>query len=152
MQVKALIDRIYEKMEIHVCNHEMNQEVEKVVKDISDMFNAKITGTDRKGDRCILALHNIVSFFASGQKVMARDELGNEFSILSKLYELEEKLKDDGFVRISKSEIVNMKKIKRLDMTLTGTIKVIMSDKSETYTSRRNVSKLKEAMGIGGKK
>ena len=58
---------------------------------------------------------------------------------------------DEGqFFRISKSEIVNLKKIRRLDMSVTGTIKVILSDGTETYTSRRNVTKLKNCLGIKG--
>ena len=48
------------------------------------------------------------------------------------------------------TEIFNLKKIKRLDMSITGTIKVLLSDGTETYTSRRNVTKLKRCLGIKG--
>jgi DNA-binding LytR/AlgR family response regulator len=72
------------------------------------------------------------------------------YVVQEKLYELEERLDAGQFFRISKSEIVNLKKIKRLDMSITGTIKVILSDGTETYTSRRNVTKLKQCLGIKG--
>jgi len=72
------------------------------------------------------------------------------YSIQEKLYELEERLDEGQFFRISKSEIVNLKKIKRLDLSITGTIKVILSDGTESYTSRRNVTKLKQILGIKG--
>lgn len=152
MQVKAVIDKMYEKTEIHVCNKELNQTVRKLVKDISDFVGIQITGTDRRGEKCVFVLNDIICFYAEGQKVMARDEQGNVYSVLYKLYELEEKLQESNFIRISKSEIVNLKKIRRLDMSITGTIKVIMLDNSETYTSRRNVTRLKEALGIEGRK
>ena len=152
MQVKAVIDKIYEKTEIHVCNNEMNQNVKKLVKDINELFGVNITGTDRRGEKCVFVLNDIICFYSQGQKVMARDMQGNEYSVQYKLYELEEKLQDYHFIRISKAEIVNIRKIKRLDMSITGTIKVIMSDKSETYTSRRNVGRLKEALGVEGRK
>ena len=61
-------------------------------------------------------------------------------------WKIEEEYEKLCFVRISKSEIVNYKKIKSLDMSLTGTIKVIMKNGYETYSSRRNVSKLKELL------
>lgn len=148
MQVKAVIDEKYKELEVHVCNYEMNEQLVGTVKDIDELLNTHITGTDRRGDKCVLNQKDIVSFYAQGQKVMARDDKGEEYSIQHKLYELEEKLPDNLFVRIAKSEIVNIKKIKRLDMSVTGTIKVIMCDQSETYTSRRNVSRLKTVLGI----
>ena len=52
------------------------------------------------------------------------------------------------FLRISKSEIINLRKIERLDMSITGTIKVVLTDGTETFTSRRNVTKLKKSLGI----
>lgn len=68
---------------------------------------------------------------------------------LKKLYELESQLDKRQFIRISKSEIVNIRKIKKLDISHAGTIKVALMDGTETYTSRRNVSKLKAVLGIG---
>ena len=51
-----------------------------------------------------------------------------------------------GFVRISNSEIVNSGHIDRLDMSLTGTIKMCMENGDETYVSRRYVSKIKDEL------
>ncbi len=148
MKIKAVIDKLYRETEIHVCNSEMNEQVTDLIRDIDELLNVHITGTDKRGEKCVLNLKDIVCFYTSGQKVLTRDVEGNEYSVNYKLYELEEKLPDTLFLRIAKSEIVNIKKIKRLDMSVTGTIKVVMSDQSETYTSRRNVTRLKQALGI----
>ena len=51
--------------------------------------------------------------------------------IHEKLYELENSLDNMRFIRISKSEIVNLREIKKLDMDMVGTIKVILIN-SET--------------------
>lgn len=45
-----------------------------------------------------------------------------------------------------KKEIINIRKIERVDMNMAGTIKVIMRDGTQTFTSRRNVTRLKEAL------
>ena len=95
----------------------------------------------------MLPLKDVLRFYTENQKVMVQDAAG-VYSVQEKLYELEERLDATQFFRISKSEIVNLKKIKRLDMSLTGTIKVILSDGTETYTSRRNVTRLKQCLGI----
>ena len=147
MRVRARIDKSFEKMEIQVCSNELTLQVKQLVDDISAFVNEGISGTDIRGERVMLALKDILRFYSENQKVIAQDADG-AYIIQEKLYELEERLDPGQFFRISKSEIVNLKKIKRLDMSITGTIKVILSDGTETYTSRRNVTKLKQCLGI----
>lgn len=149
MQVRVQIDNKYDAIEIQICSKELTPQVKQLVEDVSVFVNEGITGTDFRGEKVILPLREILRFYSENQKVMARDENG-VYSIQEKLYELEERLDKGQFFRISKSEIVNLKKIKRLDMSITGTIKVILTDGTETYTSRRNVTKLKQCLGIKG--
>lgn len=66
----------------------------------------------------------------------------------SRLYELESQLDPKMFVRISNSEIVNAKKILRLDASITGTIGVYLEGNIKTFSSRRYVKKIKEIFGI----
>lgn len=147
MQIKVLIDKIYKDMEIHVCNNEMNSDVKEMANAISGFVNDRIIGTDEKGDKVMLRPQEIIRFYAQNQKVMAQDEKGI-YSVHEKLYELEELLSEKSFIRISKSEIVNLRKIKKLDMNMVGTIKVILTDGTETFTSRRNVTNLKKKLGL----
>ena len=64
------------------------------------------------------------------------------------LYELEGKLDRHTFVRISNSEIVNLRKVAALDLSLTGTIRLKLTDGTVCYASRRYVKKIKEALGL----
>lgn len=148
MLVKECIDKQFSEIEIHVCNHESNQQVKSLIKDLNGMVNGVLHGTDRRGDKCVLELYEILRFYAEGQKVMAQG-LAEVYSVSEKLYALESQLDERQFIRISKSEIVNIRKIKKLDISHTGTIKVVLVDGTETYTSRRNVSRLKAVLGIG---
>ncbi len=145
MQVKTVIQKDYEEIEIHVCNREKTPGVLEVAKQIDRMFNLTFSGTDAHGGRVIRA-DEVIRFYSNNQNVYVQDNVG-EARIAYKLYELEEKLDERQFFRISKSEIVNLKKIKRLDMSVSGTIKVIFLDDSFSYTSRRNVTRLKQALG-----
>lgn len=149
MRVRAKIDKSFETVEIQVCSNELTAQVKQLVEDISAFVNEDISGTDFRGEKVLLPLKDILRFYTENQKVMAQNT-GGIYSIQEKLYELEERLDAGQFFRISKSEIVNLKKIKRLDMSVTGTIKVILADGTETYTSRRNVTKLKQCLGIKG--
>lgn len=149
MRVRARIDKNLDMVEILVCSNELTPQVKALVEDISAFVNEGISGTDFRGEKVMIPLRDILRFYSENQKVIARDMEGS-YVVQEKLYELEERLDAGQFFRISKSEIVNLKKIKRLDMSITGTIKVILSDGTETYTSRRNVTKLKQCLGIKG--
>ena len=149
MRVRARIDKCFDTMEIQVCSNELTPQVKALVEDISAFVNDGISGTDFRGEKIMIFQRDILRFYTENQRVVAQDANGT-YIIQEKLYELEERLDAGQFFRISKSEIVNLKKIKRLDLSMTGTIKVILADGTETYTSRRNVTKLKQRLGIKG--
>jgi len=71
-----------------------------------------------------------------------------EYNLKNRLYEMEEKLNKSYFIRISNSEIINLKKVKNFDLNFTGTICVKLSNGTVTYVSRRYVSKIKEILGV----
>lgn len=147
MLVKAVINEKYNNTEVHVCKDVSDEEVKNLINDISQMVNGELVAQAENGNREILNRMNVVRFYADNQKVVA-DVSGKKYTISKKLYELEVELDEQNFFRISKSEIINLKKIKKLDMSFTGTIKIIMKDDSESFTSRRNVVKLKKVLGL----
>ena len=145
MKIRTEINSKYTEIELHICHSEINDEVRNISSELHVMYDESLSGTDERGNRRMLRPGEIVSFYSEGQRVIA---LGEEerFVISSKLYELEEELTKSHFIRISKSEIVNIRKIKSLDMSISGTIRILMKNGHETYVSRRNVSKLKERL------
>lgn len=70
------------------------------------------------------------------------------YDLKERLYELESKLDRHTFVRISHSELVNLEKVTALDLSLTGTIRMILAEDTVCYVSRRYVKKIKEALGL----
>ncbi|MCI9402351.1 MAG: LytTR family transcriptional regulator [Oscillospiraceae bacterium] len=61
---------------------------------------------------------------------------------------VEGKLDRHTFVRISNSEIINLKKVTALDLTLSGTIKMTLQGGTVCWVSRRYVKKIKEALEL----
>ena len=74
--------------------------------------------------------------------------IGGIYDLRERLYELEGRLDRHIFVRISHSEIVNLKKVTALDLSLTGTIRMTLAGDTVCYVSRRYVKKIKEAIGL----
>ena len=95
----------------------------------------------------ILSPEDIIRFYAAGGKTFASVSK-KEYILRQRLYELEEQLTKHSFVRISNSEIINLKKVRNFDLSLSGTICVTLSDGTATYVSRRYVSKIKKVLGL----
>ena len=74
--------------------------------------------------------------------------IGAVYDLKERLYELEARLDRHTFARISHSEIVNLRKITALDLSLTGTIRITLAGGTVCWVSRRYVKKIKEAIGL----
>jgi DNA-binding LytR/AlgR family response regulator len=145
MLIKAITDEKYTQTELHVCKDRKDEEVRQIITELHALFDTALTGTDERGNKVKLAPRELFAIYAEGQKFYCLGQK-EKYALTSKLYELEKKLESAGFIRISRSEIINMKHLKCLDLSFTGTIKLTMTNGYETYTSRRNVAKIKEML------
>lgn len=64
----------------------------------------------------------------------------------STLRELEETLDEEWFVRISRYEIINLNWVTGFDLTVRGTIKVLLEDGSSAWVSRRYVRTVEQRL------
>jgi DNA-binding LytR/AlgR family response regulator len=146
MKIKLIIDKKYTEPEIHICNEEKNNEAERLAGIVAQAVNATITAYTENGVELLLC-EAVIRIYTENQKIYAATESGT-FRLHQRLFELEEILDGRRFVRISNSEIVNLRKIKRLDTSMTGTILMYLQNDITTFVSRRYVSKIKKVLGI----
>ena len=146
MQVEVRIDQSVTNPKVIIVTGEITEEVNALVQTLSESEPRMIAGF-REDTVTILDEKDILRIYASNGKVYAVLPAG-EYVIRLRLYEVEERLKPSRFVRISNSEIINLKKVRSFDLSFTGTICVTLADGSKTYVSRRYVTKIKEVLGI----
>ena len=106
-----------------------------------------LLGFRTDGTAVPLDLDNVLRFYGEDKDVRAQTAEA-VYTVRERLYELERRLEGRRFVRISHSEIVNLKRVTDLDLSLTGTIRMTLSGGVTVYVSRRYVKKMKEVLGL----
>jgi DNA-binding LytR/AlgR family response regulator len=146
--VKVLldVDRKHEATSVTIhCS-----EIDDAIKGILDYLNERkadfIVG--RRGEQQhILKPNHVFHFHSEGDIVFATTSEG-AFKVREKLYELEEVLPSNKFIRLSKSVIANLSEISHFSPSFNGTLLVQFKTGGKEYASRHYVGKIKEVLKI----
>ena len=146
MQVEIKIDDNCIEPKVIIITDKVTDEINDLLNMLSSKTPEVITGFYNDLAE-ILSPDDIIRIYAEDGKIFASVN-SKEYILRQRLYELEEQLNKYSFVRISNSEIINLKKVRNFDLSLSGTICVTLSDGTATYVSRRYVSKIKKVLGL----
>ena len=146
MQVEIRIDSTVREPKVIVLTDRMTDEVNEIVRKISETEPAMLAGF-REDTVTVLDPEEIYRIYAANGKVFAVTAKA-EYSLRMRLYEVEERFRGSSFVRISNSEIINLKAVRSFDLSLAGTIRVALKNGEAAYVSRRYVARIKEALGM----
>jgi DNA-binding LytR/AlgR family response regulator len=146
MQVEIKIDDNCIDPKVIIITDKVTDEINDILNMLSSKTPEVITGFYNDLAE-ILSPDDIIRIYAEDGKIFASVN-SKEYILRQRLYELEEQLNKYSFVRISNSEIINLKKVRNFDLSLSGTICVTLSDGTATYVSRRYVSKIKKVLGL----
>ena len=123
----------------------------QTVEDIIHMIEActdsnypLITGY-RDSEMELLSQRDIVRVYVEARKVRIRT-IDGIYDSRKPLSFLETVLNTDRFIRISRFEIVNIRKISRFDFSLAGTVHILFDDGSVTWAARRYVRVIQQAL------
>ena len=146
MQIEVKIDPSCTEPKVIIVADSMSEEIQSLVKRLSADIPQVISGI--RDERLeVLKEDELIRVYAASGKVFAITEQG-EYVVRLRLYELEERLDRQRFVRISNSEIINLKKVKSFDLSFAGTVCVEFLNGTVTYVSRRYVPKIKKILGV----
>ncbi|MDF2485887.1 MAG: LytTR family transcriptional regulator [Herbinix sp.] len=146
MDVEINIEKERLKPKVVIHTNEVTSEINELVKRLTD-YNEQLLIGYRNEEVILLNPDEIYRIYSQGQKVVART-LSETVFLKFRLYELEEKLSGSRLIRISNSEIVNLKRIKSLDLSITGTITMKFDNGEKSFVSRRYVERIKQYIGI----
>ena len=146
MQIEIKIDPACTEPRVIIMAASMTEDVNHIIKKLSENIPQIISGS-KDGRIEVIEPSDLIRIYTGAGKVYAVTEQG-EYTLRLRLYELEARLDPHRFVRISNSEIINLKKVLNFDLSFTGTIYVKLSNGTVTYVSRRYVSKIKKILGV----
>lgn len=146
MQVEIRIDEDCKEPRLIVVTDRMTDRLNAVIRQLTEEQPSVLAGF-RDGAAEVIEQETINRVYSSQGKVFAGTDSG-EYTLRLRLYEAEQRLVGGDFVRISNSEIINLKKVKSFDLSFSGTICVTLLDGTVTYVSRRCVGGIKRLLGI----
>lgn len=147
MKVELEIIPGLEETEVRIRTAELDDDLQDLISLLQNGSIARpILGVqDQK--TIILKPESINRIFSENGAVFADTDRGI-VRLKMRLYEAEELLPARQFIRISKSEIVNIERIESFDLSMSGTILIQMKNGAKAWVSRRFVSRIRDAFGL----
>lgn len=144
MKVELNIDEKFKEILVTISTDKINDEVQELVNYIEYKEDYLVGIADDQV--CVLDISDIIRVFVEDRKVFVVTTKG-KFVVRKKLYEMNNLLTKD-FVKISQSEIGNIKFIKNLDLSIRGTIVIVYKNSDISYVSRRLLKDFKTKLGL----
>lgn len=146
VEIKANILKDLKNICITIDAPELTEEVQNIIDYISNISKKQSQIIADKDNKIyILELKDVICFFSKDKYNYVRTVNGI-YRIKMKLYELEEALDKNDFIKISNSCIVNINQVECFDISILGTIVVKLKDDTKENVSKRNIKKVKQML------
>ncbi|MER2056428.1 MAG: LytTR family DNA-binding domain-containing protein [Clostridia bacterium] len=147
IDIRIEIDPKCQDPVILIRTDQKTQTVEDIIHMIeacTDSSYPLITGY-RDSEMELLSQRDIVRVYVEARKVRIRT-IDGIYDSRKPLSFLETVLNTDRFIRISRFEIVNIRKISRFDFGMAGTVHILFDDGSVSWAARRYVRAIQQAL------
>ncbi len=144
MKLELNIDEKVKETLVVVSANKIDKEVQNLINYIEYSSEYLIGIVENKAS--IIDIDEIIRVYIEDRKTFVVT-LKDTYVVKKKLYEVENMV-THNFVKISQSEIANIKFIKNLDFSNTGTIVIKYKNSDISYVSRRMIKEFKLKLGI----
>ncbi|SES36913.1 LytTR family DNA-binding domain-containing protein [Psychrobacillus sp. OK032] len=150
MKVSLNIDNDFKETKVIIETPELDGPVQEILDFIKGRETEFLVGKDGEMQH-ILKPSDIHYFHTEKEAVVAVTSTGS-YKLKEKLYELEEILPSNKFIRLSKSVIANLHELSRFEASFNGTLCVYFKSGMKEYVSRTYVTSIKEALKMNRRK
>lgn len=146
MKVNLFVSRDIEEPHADIHTNELTDNVSKAINILESEDQSEMLAVRKGSDITLLELKDIFMFRVEEKQVKVYTE-NKEYAIKKPLYQVEENLSTD-FVRISKTTIVNLKKIERVAPSLKGMMFIQLKNGLKDNISRKYLPDFKNALDL----
>ena len=145
MKIEIIQSEDFKETEITIKAKYIDEELSEILACLSLIGNT-VAG-EKEGTVSFIPLKDIYYFESVDNKTFfyTKDEV---YEIKARLYELSEKLSNTSFVRISKSTIANMKKLRSIKRAKGSRLEADLVNGEKLLVSRQYVSAIKDKLGV----
>lgn len=142
IKINTNISSEYQDIEITINSPSLNKQAKMIIDAISSISNEpEVITVECDNNIYMLHINDIYCFFSDEKYNYALTQSGT-YRVRSTLYELEQNLNTDNWIRISNSCIINLNHIKCFDMGTVGSIVVILEDGTKKDVSKRRIKEI----------
>ena len=145
MKINLDIDGKYDDTEVIIRAPHLNNDIERMVA-MMRMIDMQIA-VRKDNETYLLETEKILYIEAVDRKTFVYTNSENYESEL-KLYEIEQELVERDFLRISKTSIVNLRKIKSLKTDVNRKIRITLQNGEQIVVSRMYSDELRKKLGL----
>ena len=146
MKVNLFVSRDIEEPHADIHTNELTDNITKAMPLLESEDSNEILAVKNGSDITLLQFDDVFMLRVENKQVKVYAE-NNEYLIRKPLYQVEESLSGD-FVRISKTTIVNLKKIKRVAPSLKGMMFIELKNGLKDNISRKYLPDFKNALDL----
>lgn len=145
MKIEIIVDENADDLSISVTCKQLTPEIEKLLATLR-MTDHQLTA--KKDNEIYLLDIAQVIYIESMERKCFIYTSGDVYESDFKLYELEQQLEEYGFVRVSKSFLIQLQQIQSLKADINRRIRITMSNGEQIIASRQYAQQLKKRLGV----
>ena len=145
MKIEIDIDEKYNDLLVQIKAPALTADIEKMIS-LMRMIDMQLAV--KKNDEIILLETNQILYFETVERNTFVYTKEDTYEIDLRLYEVEQQLIEQGFIRISKTCILNLKKVQSLKAAINRKIKVTLINGEQLIVSRNYADELRRRLGV----
>ena len=146
MKVNLFVSKDVEEPYAEIHTNELNENITKAMSILENDESNELLAVKKDSDIALLEYDDIFMFRVENEQVNVFTK-DYDYIIKKPLYQIEENLNSD-FVRISKTTIVNLKKIKRVAPSLRGMMFIELKNGLKDNISRKYLPNFKQVLDL----
>ena len=137
-------DKALNGIDIIIRADKRDEQINALIEKLTHREPVRLTVLDNNNCPSVTEEKDIVFLSADGKNVQIVTRNG-KFHAKQSLQSIEDIL-SDRFLRVSRFEIIDLKKVRKYDFTLSGALRIEFDNGMETWASRRYIPIIKERL------